>query len=409
MEQSVGDKCKLISELFDMSIFFVSPTGDVRFEFLADRILNPLYGNEKQLFFNVMEFDPAFCKEIPIIRKTLFFENYISMSIVNDQDFEGTIILGPSLPFTLFEHKINGLINDTHLFANREQIFHYYQSLPVITYEKLVNIAVLVYQMFNGKLIQADMVIQDQQQDVQVEENKMLDVIRSVKNYEMTPHHDPLNEKKLLTIIREGKTEALKHFSQLGKENTGILSKSSHIRSKKNLGIIGIALATRAAIDGGLHSEIAFSVSDTYIQRLEDLRTDKEIDQLCLGAFLTLTEKVSQVKDAQYSKIVTLCKNYIYNQRYSRITHESIADHAGISPNYLSVIFKKETGVPVNEYIQQIKIEEAKNMIQFSNTPLSEIGSLLSFSDQSYFTKIFKKHTGLTPKQFQQTQHLRKQ
>ena len=44
----------------------------------------------------------------------------------------------------------------------------------------------------------------------------------------------------------------------------------------------------------------------------------------------------------------------------------------------------------MNEYIQQIKIEEAKHMIQFTSTPLSEIGSLLNFTDQSYFTKIFK-------------------
>jgi AraC-like DNA-binding protein len=404
MEQSVKSNCKLISELFELSVFFIGPAGDVLVECLDDRILNPLYGNDKQLFFNVLEFEPAICKEIPVIRKTLFFENYISMSVVSNQGFEGTIIVGPSLPFTLFEHKINGLINDTNLFANREHVFHYYQSLPIIAYERLVNIAVLIYQMFSGKFIAADQ-IQDQL-ELQVEETKMQDAIHSVQNDELATHHNPLNEKKLLTIIREGQTEALKRFSQLNKENTGILSKSSHIRSKKNLSIIGIALAARAAIEGGLHSEIAFSVSDLYIQRLEDLRTDKEIDQLCLIAFFELTEKVAQVKDARYSKTVTICKNYIYDQRFSKITHESIAGHAGISPNYLSVIFKKETGVPVNEYIQQIKIEEAKNMILFSNTPLSEIGSLLSFSDQSYFTKVFKKHTGLTPKQYQQTQHL---
>ncbi|MNZ93150.1 HTH-type transcriptional activator Btr [compost metagenome] len=230
-----------------------------------------------------------------------------------------------------------------------------------------------------------------------------------MKNQNDAPHHDPLNEKKLLTIIREGKLGTLESFNQLGYENTGVLSKSSHIRSKKNLSIIGIALAARSAIDGGLHSEIAFSVSDIFIQRLEDLRTDKEIDQLCLEAFVTLTEKVSQVKEAQHSKIITLCKNYIYDKRYSKITHEEIAHNAGISPNYLSVLFKKEVGVPVNEYIQHIKIEEAKNLIQFTNTQLSEICSLLCFTDQSYFTKIFKKHTGRTPKQFQQMQHIKQE
>ena len=80
MEQSVESNCKLISELFELSVFF----------------------------FNVLELEPAICREIPVIRKTLFFENYISMSVVSNRGFEGTIIVGPSLPFTLFEHKING-------------------------------------------------------------------------------------------------------------------------------------------------------------------------------------------------------------------------------------------------------------------------------------------------------------
>ncbi|MEN1990516.1 helix-turn-helix domain-containing protein [Paenibacillus hubeiensis] len=396
-------QCKLISELFNMSIFFVSSTGEVIFEMLGNRILNPLYKNDKQFFFTVLGFDPSVCKEDPYVVRTMFFENYILIRIGNDLNYDGTVILGPSLPFTLIEYKINGLINDTHLFANREQVFHYYQSVPVVPHERLINIAILVNQMFNHELIEADAVVQDYLRGMQIKEKNMLESNHSPKNYDEAPHHNPLNEKKLLTIVKEGKIEALKHFTQLGHENTGVLSKSSHIRSKKNLGIIGIALAARAAIDGGLYSEIAFSVSDLYIQRLEDLRTDKEIDQCCLEAFFSLTEKVSQVKETQHSKIVTLCKNYIYNHRYSKITHEEIAEHAGISPNYLSVLFKKEVGVPVNEYIQQTKIEEAKNMIQFTRTPLSEIGSLLSFTDQSYFTKIFKKHSGITPKQYQQT------
>ncbi|MGF6357559.1 YesN/AraC family two-component response regulator [Paenibacillus sp. 4624] len=399
-------QCKLITELFDMSIFFVNSTGEVKFELLGNRMLNPLYNNDKQFFFSALGFDPSVCKEEPTVVRTKFFENYILIRIGNDQNDEGTIILGPSLPFSLIEHKINGLINDTHLFANREQVYHYYQSVPVITNERLINITILVNQMFNHELIEAEDVVQDYLRGMYIEEKQIQGATNSSTGYDELLHHDPLNEKKLLTFVKEGKLDMLKHFTQLGYENTGVLSKSSHIRSKKNLGIIGIALATRAAIDGGVYSEIAFSVSDLYIQRLEDLRTDKEIDQCCLEAFFSLTEKVSQVKESQHSKIVTLCKNYIYNHRYSKMTHEKIAEHAGISPNYLSILFKKEVGVPVNKYIQQIKIEEAKHMIHFTSTPLSEIGSLLSFTDQSYFTKIFKKHTGRTPKQYQQTHHM---
>lgn len=394
--------CQLLSDLFDMSVFVVNPAGKVVIELLGDRALNPLYQNDKHFFFTALEFNPAICKEYPIIGKTLCLENYILLSIVTDNKHEGTVILGPSLPFTLLEHKITGLINDTHIFAQREQVFHYYKSVPIISHEKLLDISVLAHYMFNHRLIDVNAVNQQQLDSEQISDHRILETLRAKKDQNEVHHHNPLNEKKLLTIIKEGKIETLKSFTQLQTENTGVLSKSSLIRSSKNLAIIGIALATRAAIDGGLHSEIAFSLSDIYIQRLEDLRTQKEIDLLCLEAFFTLTEKVAEVKESQHSTTVTLCKNYIYNHRYAKITHAEIAETAGISPNYLSVLFKKEVGIPVNEYIQQIKIEEAKHLIQFTNTPLSEIGSLLNFSDQSYFTKVFKKHTGRTPKQYQQ-------
>ncbi|MDQ0233070.1 YesN/AraC family two-component response regulator [Metabacillus malikii] len=63
-------------------------------------------------------------------------------------------------------------------------------------------------------------------------------------------------------------------------------------------------------------------------------------------------------------------------------------------------MFKKEVGISVTEYIQRTKIEEAKKLISFSDYSLSKIHTLLNFTDQSYFTKVFKKYTGYTPKQY---------
>lgn len=206
----------------------------------------------------MLGFDPSVSKETPSVVRTSFFENYILIRIGNDQNEEGTIILGPSLPFSLIEHKINGLINDTHLFAHREQVYHYYQSVPVIPHEKLIDIAILVNQIFNHELIEAEDVIQDYLRGIHIEEKEIQGSINTSVAYDEMLHHNPLNEKQLLTFVKEGKLDMLKHFTQLGHENTGVLSKSSHIRSKKNLGIIGIALATRAAIDGGSIRSLRF-------------------------------------------------------------------------------------------------------------------------------------------------------
>lgn len=71
-----------------------------------------------------------------------------------------------------------------------------------------------------------------------------------------------------------------------------------------------------------------------------------------------------------------------------------------MNANYLSELFKKEVGISTSEYIQSEKIEEAKKLLAFTNYFLLNISLWLNFHDQSHFTRVFKKITGLTPKQY---------
>ncbi|MDQ0227837.1 helix-turn-helix domain-containing protein [Metabacillus niabensis] len=400
-------KCKIISDLHDVSTFFITPSGNIIFEYIDQRKLNPLYHNDKQNLFSLLNFEPDKQYSFPVIKKTYFFENYIIISVLQNNEFIGTVVIGPTLPYVLFEQKINGIINDFHVFTHREQVFNYYKMIPIISKEKIIHLGVMSNYLINNILLSPKEVAYEnnllKQKSIGMEPTNIIS--EKANPYEAS-HHDPLLEKQLLSIIKEGRIEELRMFTKLEEETTGVLSKTSHVRSKKNLGIVAIAIATRAAIDGGLHSEIAFSLSDSYIQRLEDLASIEEIDNLQMEAIFTFTKRVSEVKEQQHTITVTICKNYIYSNRFEKITHEDVANIVQLSQSYLSVLFKKEVGISVSDYIQKIKIEEAKNLIAYTNTPLSEISSLLQFTDQSYFTKVFKKFEGITPKQYKERHHL---
>jgi len=71
-----------------------------------------------------------------------------------------------------------------------------------------------------------------------------------------------------------------------------------------------------------------------------------------------------------------------------------------LNPVYLSQLFKKETNKPLGKYIQDEKIKEAQKLLIQSEHSVTDICMLLHFSDQSYFSSIFKKYTGLTPNQY---------
>ena len=180
----------------------------------------------------------------------------------------------------------------------------------------------------------------------------------------------------------------------------GTLSKHDSLRSKKNLIIAAITLGTRAAIDGGLYSESALTLSDTYIQHIETLSKIHSIHPILQDILSDFTERVAKVQRAHISKDILLCQEYIFNHLYDDLSLSVLSEHLQISPSYLSRKFKEETGEGLRIFIQRQRIEEAKTLIVFSDYRLSEIYSLLNFHDQSYFIKVFRKHTGFTPKEY---------
>lgn len=68
---------------------------------------------------------------------------------------------------------------------------------------------------------------------------------------------------------------------------------------------------------------------------------------------------------------------------------------------YCDTVFKKETGFSIIEYFNKLKIEEAKKLIVERADSLTEIALKLGFEDYNYFSRLFKKHTGYSPKQYQ--------
>lgn len=160
-------------------------------------------------------------------------------------------------------------------------------------------------------------------------------------------------------------------------------------------------LATRFAIEANLDESTAYVTSDLYIQQLENCKDVDAVISLYREMLTSFTKKIAALKKAKvYSKPVVLCMDYIYNHLHEKITLCSLAQHSGVSPSYLSALFKRDVGISVSEYITQTRMETARNMVLHSDIKLSEIAAILAFSSQSYFIKVFHSTYGFTPKEY---------
>ena len=104
--------------------------------------------------------------------------------------------------------------------------------------------------------------------------------------------------------------------------------------------------------------------------------------------------------DRKKSHIVEQVKDYIRQNLDKQLTLKQVADVFGYSPKYISLLFAKHAERSFVEYINAEKVACAKEMLLVSNAKIYEISDHLGFDSAFYFSKVFKKHTGLSPRDF---------
>ena len=95
-----------------------------------------------------------------------------------------------------------------------------------------------------------------------------------------------------------------------------------------------------------------------------------------------------------------MAKKYIFDNYRSKITISDICEDIGCSKSTLITSFKKEYGTTVNNYITDVRLNEAVSMLYSGDRHIGEIATETGFSDQSYFSKVFSAKYGIPPSEY---------
>ncbi|MBR2634329.1 MAG: helix-turn-helix transcriptional regulator [Clostridia bacterium] len=88
---------------------------------------------------------------------------------------------------------------------------------------------------------------------------------------------------------------------------------------------------------------------------------------------------------------------YLHSRFPDRVTLAEVAEHCFFSPVYCDSVFKRETGRSIIDYMIHYRLEEARRLLMQGNHSVSQIAEMTGFSDANYFSRLFKKKTGVTP------------
>ena len=217
--------------------------------------------------------------------------------------------------------------------------------------------------------------------------------------------HNPYqHEQKKLGSIRAGNLKLLEECqNEVWPGEIGQLA-DNPLRQEKNLSIVVISIACRAAIDGGVAPQKAFSMSDVFISNIERMTQVLPIQAAVVEYEREFARAVEQVKhDSEHNRYVERAKEYVAEHIDESLRVVQIGEALGINENYLTGLFHKYEGITLQHYIRKEKVRQAKELLLYSSYSCSEIAALLCFSTQSHFSSAFKREVGMTPAKYRES------
>lgn len=206
-------------------------------------------------------------------------------------------------------------------------------------------------------------------------------------------------EQALLHMVRVGDLNYKSALNNSILISNGVpVQGSEPLRQAKTSLIVFASIICRAAIEGGLSPEEAYSVGDAYIQSVE--RTTEYSDLVTISPIMydDFVRRVHKCRtNPKLSKQVQRCCDYIEMHLDEKVQAKDLAALVGYSEYYITRCFKEETGIYINDYIKFAKVERAKVLLTSTEQTVLEISEQLGFSTRSYFSYAFRQVAGCTP------------
>lgn len=222
----------------------------------------------------------------------------------------------------------------------------------------------------------------------------MQDIQRIESSYEA--------ENRLIEAVSQGQSRKaelmLAHTSQFNLEQRT----QEMLRNTKNYTIILNTLLRKAAEQGGVHPLYIDRLSSEFATRIEKLKRQDDISafwQEMAHRYCLLVKKHSL---KPYSPLIQKVISRVEFDLAGDLSLKANAKALNVNASYLSTLFKKELGMNLTEYVNGKRVEYAIYLLNTTKLSISMVGQRCGIQDDNYFTKIFKKYVGKTPKQFRQ-------
>ena len=333
-------------------------------------------------------------------RTPVLFTNRVNMMWLCCPEFAGeeplrVYVLGPFFLDDYSSFAIDsGLAGAGASAALRQSAAKLVRKLPILSWARVQEYALMLHYLITGEKIR--------QSALRFFGSGGLSPVNGKEIPVTDTHGTYLAEQEMLRMVREGDLELVRHIDRMAVTGTmGQLAQTGDaLRQMKNAVQVSITLFSRAAIEGGLSPETAYTLCDRYFQNVEAAKSLSELTGVATTMHRDFVERVHAVRTQKLSREIEAACSYIERHLEEELSIASLASYAGYMEYYFSRKFKRELGLTPAEYIRKKRLEKAALLLRSSDLDAQQIATRLQFCSQSYFTDCFRKEYGISPTKY---------
>lgn len=317
--------------------------------------------------------------------------------LLRDVDrYLGAFLMGPYVAGAVNEHKINEVMADAGFpITERGKYKSFFDGLTVLStsrhyFLQQTILAALTNDHFESLFPEAQLKLLTEE----AIQNAAPEDLRK-------PEHNYPLELLFLTKVKNGDIEKVvdlynEHIKTQYLNHSG----NNPVRSAKNKALSMSTLLARAIIDGGVENDKALALEDYFIVKIEDAKNLSQLVRLVKEMVIQYTNSVLQLSGISHVNVIKNASKYVHLHLSEPIRLNDVATYVNLSPNYFSSLFKREMNLSFADYVNQTRIKESQYLLETTDYSILDIAISVGYNNQNYFTTIFRKFTGITPKQY---------
>lgn len=285
----------------------------------------------------------------------------------------------------------------------RARLFRYATQVDIIDTSRTRYISKLL-KLLVSKLDNNIGYFQNLQNGKQAQQAKIGEYIQLIKNTpQLTGIRHDIENQLVDTVLKGDKELASSILTNLLGQIYYASGNNTEIIKSRSIELI--ALMSRALVEKEADKERIYQITDDALHTIAYTKTLTDLSYLLLDIVEKFIDIAFSRLDSIKSSSIKKALRYIEKNYCNTVSLKEVADYVGLNSAYFSSLFKKELNMTFSSYIIKKRIDEGKHLLSATNLSLTEIAMALGFDSHSYFSNVFKAHTGMTPKQYRRSNY----